>query len=60
MSFKYYLASIKNDYPYMEAISENVGNAVLALESYHYVLVDESRNFKTCLPAKYMGTTPII
>lgn len=50
----------KNDFQYMESISEGLGDAVRALEPFHYVLVDESRNFKTCPPVADMGATPLL
>jgi len=45
----------KNDYQYMEAISEKAGDAVRALESYQYVLVDESGTLKPVCQLRIWG-----
>jgi hypothetical protein len=44
----------------MISISEGIGDEVRALEDYHYVLVDQKRDFKTCPPVKDMGVTPVM
>ena len=50
----------KNDYQYMESISEGLGDEVRALEDFHYVLVDQKRDFQTCPPVKDIGVTPLM
>ena len=47
----------KNDYQYLEAISEGLGDAVRALPKYHYVLVHPDRSYKICQPVADMGAT---
>ena len=48
----------KNDYRYMEDIADGLGDAVRALPKFHYVLVDEARDYQVCKPVKDMGKTP--
>ena len=40
----------KNDLKRLEDMKEGLSEAVKNLEKYHYVEVDEERNFKTCPP----------
>lgn len=40
----------KNDYEYLEAISEGLGDAVRALPDYHFVMVHPKRNYEVHKP----------
>ena len=48
----------KNDYQYLESLSNGLGDAVKSLPEWHYVLVDPQRNYKICSPVQNMGATP--
>ena len=48
----------KNDYQYLESLSEGLGDAVKALPEWHYVLVDTQREYSICSPVQNMGATP--
>lgn len=40
----------KNDYQYLEDISQGLGDAVRALPDFHYCLVHPNRQYETCKP----------
>jgi len=42
----------KNDYQYLESIVEGLGDAVRSVPQYHFILVDENRDFKVMNPVR--------
>ena len=46
----------KNDQQYLNDLSKGLGDAVLELPKYHYMLVDENRKYKQMSPVNILAT----